>query len=95
VAHAKGWIETIDAQSVKHKWRGTTCGDTNVYHEYIMQTDDPELVKQIRDSKIREMWKGHVSRILILEGYKYWLCSPVINRRKLPEPKEVGATRLK
>jgi hypothetical protein len=76
------------------RWRGTDCHGTNVWHEYIMQTDDPALVKRVRESKDRERWKGKVYQILIEDSYKYWLCYPVINRRRLPEPREVGAERI-
>jgi hypothetical protein len=78
----------------EHKWRGTDIHGTNVWHEYIMQIEDLELVKRIKESKAREQWKGKVYQILEEDGYKYWLIYPVINRRKLPEPKEVGAERL-
>ena len=64
----------------EHEWKKT---DHVEPHEYIYMRDDPELVAAINASKIKEDFRGQKWRYLYLEGYKYWVAFPCINRVKV------------
>jgi len=61
-------------------WTATNYG--GVGHEYILRTQDPQLVEDIMRSQTTERYKGHLYHVLFKDGYKYWVMGPVINRKR-------------
>lgn len=51
-------------------------------HEYLLRSQDPQLAEEINKSTSTERFQGKVYHVLFRDGYKYWLMSAIINRKR-------------
>lgn len=60
-------------------WTATNYG--GVDHEYILRTQDPQLVEDILKSSSTEQFHGNLYHVLFRDGYKYRVMDTIINRK--------------
>jgi hypothetical protein len=67
-------------------WHGTTHIQP---HSYIVEREDPALYAEMQALIVEHGYdaefRGFIYCYVHLDGYKYWIVPPVLNREPLPE----------